>query len=251
MHALGWNYGPLSTEVYNLDKPIGHSFGDVEYYRRQLGGIEGSVLEPAVGTGRVLVPLLESGLRVEGCDTSADMLALCRAECASRDLAPVLHHADMADFLRPGAYSAVIIPAGSIVLLDGREATARALANFHQNLEPGGCLLIDVPAPDMATDAAPMRYWRRDDYVWTLQTLRVEYDRATNQRTEWLRYDKWHDGALVGSELQLFRLQLWSIAEFRQLLVDAGFTDVTVTADYGDAAPGPSSDNWTFRALRH
>jgi hypothetical protein len=45
----------LATEVYELDKPIGHSFGDVEYYLRRLAGISGRILEPAVGTGRILM----------------------------------------------------------------------------------------------------------------------------------------------------------------------------------------------------
>ena len=29
---MSWDYGTLATEVYEIDKPIGHSFGDVEYY---------------------------------------------------------------------------------------------------------------------------------------------------------------------------------------------------------------------------
>jgi hypothetical protein len=35
----------------------------------------------------------------------------------------------------------------------------------------------------------------------------------------------------------------------RILLADAGFTDVTVTADYRDGCPpGPGSHTWTFHA---
>lgn len=30
-------YGRLSSEVYDMDKPIGHSFGDVEFYLSSLG----------------------------------------------------------------------------------------------------------------------------------------------------------------------------------------------------------------------
>ncbi len=58
---VGWSYGPLASAVYDLDKPIGRSFGDLEYYERSLAGLSGRILEPAVGTGRVLIPLLESG----------------------------------------------------------------------------------------------------------------------------------------------------------------------------------------------
>ena len=61
-------YGNLASQVYNLDKHIGRSFGDVEYYRERLRGSTGLILEPAVGNGRVLIPLLEAGLQVVGFD---------------------------------------------------------------------------------------------------------------------------------------------------------------------------------------
>jgi SAM-dependent methyltransferase len=247
---MGWDYGPICTEIYDLDKPIGHSFGDVEYYRDRLAGIDGPVLEPAVGTGRILIPLLRAGFEVTGLDISPDMLALCRKHCQDYGLSPELHQADLTEFVRPGAYAAVIMPAGSIALLDGAAATSRALTNFHDSLRPGGRLLVDVPAPDLVGGPEPMRYWRSGDHIWTLQNLHIEYDRAANQTTRWTRYDKWHDGALVASELQPFRLQHWSVEEFRHLLLDAGFTDIVVTADYGDAAPGAESNDWTFAARR-
>lgn len=53
------SYSKLATEVYDLDKPIGHSFGDVEFYRERLKSCTGRILEPAAGTSRILIPLLE------------------------------------------------------------------------------------------------------------------------------------------------------------------------------------------------
>jgi SAM-dependent methyltransferase len=247
---VSWSYGKLATEVYDLDKPIGFSFGDVEFYRDQLKGIDGPVFEPAVGTGRIMIPLLTAGVEVQGIDTSQEMLKLCRERCEERGLAPVLAEADMTEFVEPEAFAAVIVPTGSIVLLDGREATVRALWCFSQSLRPGGRLIIDVPAPRGDRSPEPMRHWRRGEYIWTLQTLAVDYDRAANQITRWLRYDKWLDGELVGSELQPFRLQHWSINEFQGLLAEAGFVDVTLTADYSQEGPTSDSDDWTFFAVR-
>jgi SAM-dependent methyltransferase len=248
---LGWDYGTLATEVYELDKPIGCSFGDVEYYGRQLAGISGPILEPATGTGRILIPLLEAGLEVEGLDSSPQMLAVCRQHCRDRGLDPVLREADMTTFVRPGAYQAVIIPAGSITLLDGRGAAFQALTAFRESLVPGGRLIVDVPASRLVTEPEPMRYWRRDPDLWTLHTMHIEYDPVANQTTRFLRYEKWRDGALLMTELQQFRLQHWSLQEFERLLIEAGFTDILVTADYQDAhRPGPDSDDWTFHAKR-
>jgi SAM-dependent methyltransferase len=100
------------AEVYELDKPVGSSFPGLRYYTRQLAGVTGRILEPATGTGRGLVPLLEAGFAVEGLDVSPDMLAVCRQHCQDRGLDLVLREADMTTFAEPGAYQAIIIPAG-------------------------------------------------------------------------------------------------------------------------------------------
>jgi SAM-dependent methyltransferase len=246
---MSWEYGALAAEVYDLDQPIGHSFPDVGYYTRLLAKVSGRILEPATGTGRILIPLLEAGHEVDGLDTSAAMLAVCRRHCRDRGLDPVLCEADMTIFVRLAAYEAVIIPAGSIALLDGRKATLQALTCFRDSLVPGGRLFVDVPVPRPVADHEPMRYWRRGSYLWTLQTIHVDYDPPANQTTRLLRYDKWQDGTLRMTELQAFRLQHWNVSEFQDLLAEAGFTDILVTAGYRNTpTAGPDDHDWTFHA---
>jgi Methyltransferase domain len=249
MAQMTGEYGTLATEVYELDKPVGRPFADVEYYAGLLADISGPILEPATGTGRVLIPLLEAGHQVEGLDSSPQMLACCRQHCRDRDLDPVLREADMTAFVQLAAYEAVIIPAGSIALLNGRKATVQALTCFRESLVPGGRLFVDVPVPQPAGEHEAMRYWRRSSYLWTLQTMHIEYDPAANQTTRFLRYDKWQDGTLRMTELQTFRLQHWGSQEFEDLLAEAGFTSTLATADHQDAStPGPANHTWTFQA---
>jgi hypothetical protein len=112
-------------------------------------------------------------------------------------------------------------------------------------------LVVDVPVPRPAAGNEAMRYWRRDPYLWTLQTLHTEYNPVANQTTRFLRYDKWQDGILRTAELQAFRLQHWGSQEFGELLAEAGFSDIAVTGDYQDAcAPGPGNEVWTFHTSR-
>ena len=250
---MNWEYGTLAAEVYELDKPVGRPFADVEYYTGLLADVRGPILEPATGTGRVLIPLLEAGHQVEGLDSSPQMLARCRQHCRDRGLDPVLREVDMTIYVRLAAYEAVIIPAGSIALLDGRQTTLQALACFRDSLVPGGHLFVDIPVPRPAAAHEEMRYWPRGSYLWTRQTLHSEYDPVASQTTRFLRYDKWQDGTLRMTELQAFRLQHWTSQEFAELLAEAGFTPMVVTADYQDArTPGTASDVWTFHAVaRH
>jgi len=38
---MNWEYSALAAEVHDLDKPIGRSFGDVEYYTGLLAKVSG------------------------------------------------------------------------------------------------------------------------------------------------------------------------------------------------------------------
>lgn len=91
-------YSSLSSEVYDMDKPIGHSFGDVEYYKERLASCEGPILEPATGTGRILIPLLEAGFSIDGFDISEEMLRFCKVNGNKRGLEPHVRVAKMESF---------------------------------------------------------------------------------------------------------------------------------------------------------
>ncbi|MFE4367921.1 class I SAM-dependent methyltransferase [Streptomyces sp. NPDC056835] len=249
---MSWAYSELVTDVYECHLPVGYSNGDVEYYSRALSGITGKILEPACGTGRVLVPLLEMGFLMEGLDHSPEMLERCREHCRERGLPePELHAADMASFVRPEVYGAVVMPAGSIRNIAGRELTLQTLDSFRQSLLPGGLLIVDVAAPRMATENNSVQIHQKDPHVLTVQEVAAVYDPISNRRTQYLRYEKWRDGDLVTTELHQFCHQLWGLDEFEELLAEVGYTDIRVTADYHEGStPGPATGDWTFHAVR-
>ncbi|CAO5183066.1 Methyltransferase type 11 [Frankia sp. AiPs1] len=241
-------YGRLCSLVYQLDKPIGTSFGDVEFYRERLAGVTGEILEPAVGTGRILVPLLRDGFRVRGFDASPQMLAICRENCAAYGLDPVLFEADMTVYREPAAFAAVVIPAGSFALVTGRENAVRALRNIRESLAPGGRLIVDVEPIERPAGPEPMGHWWHGEELITL-TCHPGVDAGDRCQTSWCRYELWRDGVLVHTELEPFTLQRYDLAEFATLLGDAGFTDITIHSDYqAGQFPTTASKVWTFEA---
>src|SRR5690625_4723140 len=140
---LGY-YNKLSSEVYNIDKYIGLSYGDVEFYSERLASCKGDILEPGVGTGRILIPLLEKGLQVDGFDVSTNMLEICRHNCETRGLNPKLFIDHMEAFSLNKRYEAIIVPTGTFLLLHDRADSIRALENFYNHLTNQGKLIIDI-----------------------------------------------------------------------------------------------------------
>lgn len=243
-------YGDLCARIYDLDKPIGHSFGDVEHYTRRLAGVTGPILEPAVGTGRILIRLLRDGFDVRGYDLSEQMLAVCRTNAAREGVEASVSVGDMLTHRDRGAYQAVIVPCGSLILLPDRDAATTVLRNFHENLKPGGRLILDIPAPSFDSALPPMRHWWDDTDLLTMQTMHVAVDQLAQQVTQWLRYELWRDDTLVTTQLQIFRLLWFGLAEFTEMLRSAGFEDVAVVGDYSDDAPTSTSGIWTFEAIK-
>jgi SAM-dependent methyltransferase len=246
-------YGELATEVYDITKPIGHSFGDVEFYLQRLRSCTGPVLEPAAGTGRMMIPLLESGIEVEGVDNSPEMLAICRARCAERGLEPVLYEGDMRSLSLAESYEAIIVPAGSFLLIERREESLGTLKRFREHLLPGGRLIVDLELyTDLRLGTMPGRALAtpRGETI-TMESNVVEVNFLEQYFVSHLRYEKWRDGELLRTEMQRFPLRWYGLEEFELVLKSLGFTDVVVSADYEyGKRPSSADQTFTFEASR-
>jgi SAM-dependent methyltransferase len=246
-------YGRLGAVVYDLDKPIGRSFGDIEFYKERLTGCEGAILEPAVGNGRVLIPLLEAGFAVEGFDRSEEMLQRCRAHCAHRQLSPRLQRMRFEDFSYEQPFEAIVVPAGSFQLVDDFDEALAVLRRFRDHLKPSGRVIVDLAIFDGAhVGEISVRSWTtaEGDLV-TLEDRCVEIDPLA-QRIVWhLRYDLWRDSRLVESEIDRLALRWWGVHELTMALEQTGFGDVAVSGGHRHAcAPHKSDQLVAFEATR-
>ncbi|WP_147803945.1 class I SAM-dependent methyltransferase [Alkalicoccus halolimnae] len=230
---LGY-YNQLSSEVYDMDKYIGRSFGDVEFYADRLASCDGEVLEPGTGSGRILIPLLEKGRKVSGFDLSGEMLTICRHNCRKRGLNPKLFQAKMESFSTPDKYEAIIVPTGTFLLLYKRKESLQALKNFYQHLSDGGRLILDIfLQTDTAIGKVSTRTWEtKDGDLITLESKIVEVDYINQHTITHNRYEKWRNGKLIQSELERFPVRWYGVEEFKMTLEHAGYEDITISADY-------------------
>src|SRR5438874_5514164 len=71
MHQTGF-LDPLFASYYEQSDNIRSS--DIAYYMQWANNANGPILEAGCGSGRILIPLLEAGIAVEGFDYSPVML---------------------------------------------------------------------------------------------------------------------------------------------------------------------------------
>jgi SAM-dependent methyltransferase len=108
----------------------------------------GPVLELAIGTGRVALPLAERGLEVHGIDVSERMVGKLR-EKPGGDAIPVTM-GDFADVPVDGTFRLVFVAFNTLFGLLTQEDQLRCFANVAKHLTDDGVFVVEAFFPDLA-----------------------------------------------------------------------------------------------------
>src|SRR6187200_2013783 len=98
-------FGPRAAEVYDAVSQRGDETETVECLAYLAG--RGPVLELAIGTGRIALPLAARGIRVDGIDISEAMIAELRAKPGGNSLRVTV--GNFADVQVEGTYRLVYL----------------------------------------------------------------------------------------------------------------------------------------------
>ena len=177
---------------------------DVGFYVDHALESGGPVVELAVGTGRIAVPIARAGIEVIGVDTSPEMLAVARRAAAT---AGVGHLVDLrvGDLAAPPVSEQVplvICPFRSLLHMTDEDAKLRALRGARELLEEDGRFVFDVFAPSSDDIAETGGRWlerepgiyERADWDESTRTLRLSVRSTGAQATfelHWLSAPEW------------------------------------------------------------
>jgi SAM-dependent methyltransferase len=244
------------AELYDLD--LQDDPGDLDLYLALAAREGGPVLELAVGTGRLAVPLATAGHDVVGVDQDPAMLA----RAASRWQA-----ANAGGHVRPGGRLALVggdlltvklgarfglayLALNSLFLLDTHDRQAAAVQALAHHLRPGGLAVIDAWLPQSAEVAAydgrVALEWLRVDKGGTHHVAifgAARYEGATATVTLTAYFDRW---PLAGGRLERIgrtdELRLVTAGELTAMAEAAGLRVETLAGDYRMEAFGPGAE---------
>lgn len=262
MDGSTWHYGVTARwwAEFNTDGP------EIEYFRRYVEAGQ-PALDLGCGTGRLLLPYLRAGLDVDGCDVSADMIALCREAAAREGLSPRLYAQPKHELDLPRRYR-TIFSCGVLGVGSTRAEDMAALRRVFDLLEPGGVFVVDNEVP--YADAAQWQYWlpdnrkrlplprrqpglRRagsDGAEYELRSRLLDLDPLEQRVTMEMLAFMWRDGVLVAEDEHVLTLTLYFKDEIVLMLEHAGFVEVTVRAALTDAEPTGDDDFLVFTASK-
>ena len=195
---------------------------DVEFYVEQALATGGPVVELAVGTGRIAIPVAVAGVDVIGVDSSPAMLEVARA---AADELGVSERVDLrlGDLREPPVLERVplvICPFRSLLHMETEDEKLRALRAARNLLESGGSFVFDVfsPSPEdiEETDGRWLErepgIFERADWDEAARTLslsvRSDDGAATTFGLHWLSAPEWL-GLLDEAELEVEALYGW------------------------------------------
>jgi SAM-dependent methyltransferase len=227
--AIARVYDPWSASVTE----------DVEFYVQEATASGGPVVELAVGTGRIAVPVAKAGIRVIGVDASAGMLEVARGYAVAEGVEELLdlRHGDLREPPVPERVPLVLIPFRSLLHMTTEDDRLRALTAARELLLPDGRLVFDVFAPGREDiEETHGRWLEREPGIFE----RADWDESERTLTLSVRR---------GDEASTMLLAWLSPPEWRRLLDRAGFD---VEAQYGwfDRRPFAGGEDVVFAARR-
>lgn len=212
----------------------------------------GRVLELACGSGRVTVPLAETGVavgfEVVGIELVPEMLAVARQKRADASAATqarlTLEEGDMRTWKAEQPFDLIVTPCSSMCHLLTLEDQLAAWRQAHANLSPGGRFVVDVTMAELADYGDSLRCPAREilevdldkfDSASATRLIRYKTTRylAHEQRAQ-IRflYDKFVEEQPAARSISDFESHVYYPRELELLYIHTGFQVESVYGDY-------------------
>ncbi len=223
--------------------------GDVRWYCEQAKASGGPVLELGAGTGRITLPIAETGVEITGLDLDARMLDALGAKVAAAG-ADVQHRVilverDMRDFRLEREFGLVIIPFRAFLHNLTFEDQLACLRCVYAHLRKDASLAFNVFHPSLkfmaANEGSMSRIWRWTDEValpdggWIMRSESNRYDTVRQLAHSRHRFERFNaEGELVETFIQRLELAYLYPGELRRLLETAGFEDIEIRGGFDE-----------------
>jgi len=243
-----WHHGLVARNWAEFETDGGQ---EAAYFRRLIEMSGQPALDLGCGTGRLLLPCLQAGLDVDGCDYSQDMLALCEAQAKRAGLSPQLYPQAMHELDLPRRYR-TIFACGVVGLGGERQLTMQAMQRCYEHLRTGGTFAFDTAprwndAPAWLSrlpegrqalpEEWPLSGERKllsDGSELELVARTVSVDPLEEIQTRQIRARLWRKDELLKEEVHTQRYEEYSKNELMLVLGRAGFSDIRLFGDYSD-----------------
>ncbi|MCL1958345.1 MAG: class I SAM-dependent methyltransferase [Spirochaetes bacterium] len=182
-------------------------------------------LDICCGFGRISAELARMGYAVTGIDITESYLKTAREEALYEDLNIEYINSDAREFTRPVFFDVALNLYNSFGYFESQDDDLRLVKNAFSSLKKGGCLILDTFGKEITVrDFVEAEWFERAGFM-VLTKYKV-LDSWTLLHNRWILIK---DGKKIE---KTFSYRLYSAAEFRALLLEAGFSKVDIFGDW-------------------
>lgn len=155
---------PLYRDGRHYDALNSFLVADIPFYVEEACRAGGPVLELACGTGRLAIPIAQSGVETVGLDLTPSMLAHARAKAEAAGVKIEFVEGDCRSFALERKFALIFMAFNSMQHLHEYESLAALFRNVRTHLAEGGRFVFDVFNPKIAilARAAGERHLERE-----------------------------------------------------------------------------------------
>ena len=222
-------------------------------------------LDLGCGSGRLLLPLLQAGIDIDGCDISGDMIAVCREEADKQGHNPDLYVQPLHALDLRRKYQ-TIFATGTVGLGGKHRLTLKGFERCFEHLLPDGIFAFDYVArwndPPAWSSRLPENrgfgdWWGSEDRIpmsdgteLVMHSRVLGTDPLENVVDRQIRVQQWQGEEMIAEEVHNQKLDDYSKNELVLMLERAGFANIRIFGDFSDKPATAVHDNLVFVAKK-
>lgn len=203
------------------------------------------VLDLACGTGEFSLLLAKNGYQVTGVDLSEDMLMVAMNKAKKNELDIDFFQQDMTQLTDLGTFDIATIFCDSLNYLATPKEVKQTFKHIYQHLDDNGLLLFDVHSPFKMENIYKYATFALADeevsYIW--DSFPGEYPHSVEHELTFFVEDQ--NGKYDRFE-ELHKQRTYVISDYELFLAEAGFSILSITADFTGLFPGPEAERIFF-----
>jgi ubiquinone/menaquinone biosynthesis C-methylase UbiE len=218
----------------------------LDFYRRQIVHYGEPVLELACGSGRLTIPLAESGVKITGLDISEEMLNLATLKASERGVKIPFVRGDVRSFNLGAKFKFIFIAAQSLTHLHKREEIEDCLSCVRWHLAEDGRFLVELfnPSVKLLARDSDHRYGvgEYEDQnggkcrVFVTEEVRYDTDTQINHIRWFFRNEGYEEEAVLSFDMrQFFPQEIDALLWYNGFLIEHKYGSYDEKAFCGDS----------------
>lgn len=186
-------------------------------------GLKGTerILDACCGVGRHALEFARRGFPVVGVDLTEDFITAAKESAAAENLSVTFYVQDIREFHPLHSFELILNLYTSFGYFESEEEDLRFLKRMKDCLAPSGVLLIETKGKEIAARDFKDSEWYEEEGMYVLARYEVEED-WTLLKNRWI---------LITEDSRCdytFSQRLYSAKEVKELLLKAGFSEISV-----------------------